>query len=109
MIDLLIDGDIFIRRCNDCFLQHQKLPVKDIMIALGLETVHRYTKLIILNMINKLNINTLYEFYLSSREPLTVDEFNNILYRYENKKYNKQIKDTINEKREILQSLRKNG
>lgn len=101
-----IDQEQFLRRCPNCQLQWQKLPVQEIMLAFSEPEIHRYTKLTVLNMINLLPLHQLYEFYLVGREAFTIAEFNNLLTKLEAYQHNQKIKEKNAEKRTTLASLR---
>ena|ERR1035437_4995826 len=76
----------FIHYCSSCNLLHQKLPVGTIINEFSNNTIYRYLKLIVLNMVNTLPIHQLYEFYIINQEALTVEEYNNLLMTYKTKR-----------------------
>ena len=106
MTDFLEHEEQFIRRCPNCLLQWQKLLVSEIIDSFSQPEVHRYTKLLTLDMVNKLPLTDLFEFYLVGKEPFTITEFNNLLTKYEAKKHNEEIRQETKIKKNLLQSLR---
>jgi hypothetical protein len=80
--------ECFIRRCptETCFLTWQKLPVGVIINEFSNPDTYRYLKLIVLNMVNQLPINDLYEFYILGKEAYTTEEFTQLLAKYELRK-----------------------
>ena len=112
MIELL-DAEIsrceaskFIRRCPACLLSWQRLDVASIIEAASSSGYNRTCKLLILDLVNSLPLYELFEFYLISKYPLTVEQFKNLSEKYDNKRHNEQIKKEKDHQRFIINTFR---
>jgi hypothetical protein len=88
MINLSDDiaKDCFFKRCESCNITNLKQHVGSIINDFSDTSIDRYLRLIVLDMVNKMNITELFEFYICDKEAFTVAEFESKVTSYLKKK-----------------------
>ena len=92
IIDIQNVEDTFFHRCNSCNITHMKVPVGTIINDFSDNSIDRYLKLIVLNMVNQLPIHQLYELYICDKEAFTVKEFQDKVISYKQREQNAKQK-----------------